>query len=208
MIREYLREIGLHIHSQSFGWYPRKRADAYEIRLCLHVVLVRIPCAGAVQLWTTIFKHLIQLSAAPVNSTDPCTYEKKFVNSLEVLIRSNRYEKMQFQDELNSPWNAISKAVIVFLFLPFFSFLLFTSLHGGSRICWWCCDSGPALFAYRRPLVEGQRSPVPGMPLELKSGSPWAGGRRENVSLLRCSCSAGSSTCRPLRVKRGKWVRS
>lgn len=120
MIREYLREIGLHIQSQSLGWYPRKRADAYEIRLCLHVVLVRIPRAGAVQLWTTIFNHLIQLSAAPVNSTDPCTYEKKFVNSLEVLIRSNRYEKMQFQDELNSPWNAISKAVIVFLFLPFF----------------------------------------------------------------------------------------
>lgn len=122
MIREYLREIGLHIHSQGLGWYPRKRADAYEIRLCLHVVLVRIPRAGAVQLWTTIFKHLIQLSAAPVNSTDPCTYEKKFVNSLEVLIRSSRYEKMQFQDELNSPWNAISKAVIVFLFLPFFPF--------------------------------------------------------------------------------------
>lgn len=120
MIREYLWEFGLHIRSQGLGWYRGRRADAYEIRLCLHVDLVHIPRAGAVQLWTTIFKYLIQLSTTPANSTDPCTYEKKFVNSIEVLIWSNRYEKTPFQDELNSPWNAISKAVIVFLFLPFF----------------------------------------------------------------------------------------
>lgn len=77
MIREYLWEFGLHILSQGLGWYRRRRADAYEMCLCLHVDLVHIPRAEAVQLWTTIFKYLFQPSTTPANSTDPCMSGKK-----------------------------------------------------------------------------------------------------------------------------------
>lgn len=140
------------------------------------------------------FKYLFQSSTTPPRSPDPCAYKMYICDkSIVVLIWKTIRER-----ENGIPGQPLKHSfkIVSRLFLFFFS--PFISLRGGSRICWWCCDSGPALSASRQLPDGGWRFPAPGTLLGRKSGSLLDAGRRGNASQLRCSYSAGSSTCHPL----------
>lgn len=75
---------------------------------------------------------------------------------------------------------------------------LLTSLRAGSRTCWWCSCSGPALSSCQPPPGEGRRSLAPGRPRALRSGSPSVAGRPASASPPRCFSLAGSSISHPV----------